>query len=423
MTPTPACDKYLRTRAIRGPWQIQGDLAETYRAAVVIPALDERESLPLTLATLACNPLEMLRQALVVVVVNNRADATDAEKGANRKTLDWLATNPYPDLQIGRVDASSPGCALAAQDGVGLARKIGFDLALSVLDWAQDPFLVSLDADTLIDDNYLSALFAHFDSRASVGGFLPYRHQDADSPIAETAIRRYELYLRSYQLGLELAGSPYAFTAIGSAIACRASAYVACGGMKRRQAGEDFYFLQQLAKQGLVEAIRGTLVRPSARFSRRVPFGTGRAVEVQANAGRSLYRFITRSSFERLKKWQEQVSDCRDRPAEDLLGWARGHDSELAAFLHERDFSIHWEKLQRTTPPARFMAAWHNWFDGLRTRQLLHRYEACVPEPEIGPLVAELLEAAGLEKLSDPSAQLRLLEALQHVPPSSKEVP
>jgi len=47
---------------------------------------------------------------------------------------------------------------------------------------------------------------------------------------------------------LQQAGSPYAYHTIGSAFACRAEAYIAAGGMNRRHAAEDFYFLQQLAK-------------------------------------------------------------------------------------------------------------------------------------------------------------------------------
>jgi hypothetical protein len=53
-------------------------------------------------------------------------------------------------------------------------------------------------------------------------------------------------------------------------MACRASAYVAAGGMNRRLAGEDFYFLQQVHKTSGVAALYGTTVHPSPRSSQRV---------------------------------------------------------------------------------------------------------------------------------------------------------
>jgi hypothetical protein len=45
--------------------------------------------------------------------------------------------------------------------------------------------------------------------------------------------------------------------------------------MSRRQAGEDFYFIQKVAMQGRYGECRTTRVHPSPRPSDRVPFGTG----------------------------------------------------------------------------------------------------------------------------------------------------
>ena len=165
------------------------------------------------------------------------------------------------------------------KQGVGLARKIGLDLALPLLDYGGgDPLLVCLDADTLVQPDYLPAITRHFARSTAGGAAIPYRHRPAADPAGQGAIDRYELFLRAYVLGLELAGSPYAFHTVGSAMACRASAYVASGGMNRRLAGEDFYFLQQVHKTSGVAPLAGTVVHPSPRSSHRVPFGTGRAV-------------------------------------------------------------------------------------------------------------------------------------------------
>ena len=72
----------------------------------------------------------------------------------------------------------------------------------------------------------------------------------------------------------------------------RASTYALSGGMNRRKAGEDFYFLHKIGPLGKIVAVRNTAVYPSARLSDRVPFGTGKAQQewlVQSNRHRFLY--------------------------------------------------------------------------------------------------------------------------------------
>ena len=92
----------------------------------------------------------------------------------------------------------------------------------------------------------------------------------------------YEYSLRYYVAGLSYAGSPYAFHTIGSTLAVNAVHYARVRGFPRRQAGEDFYLLNKLAKVGSVRQLSAeTDCEPidiAARRSDRVPFGTGAAV-------------------------------------------------------------------------------------------------------------------------------------------------
>jgi len=85
----------------------------------------------------------------------------------------------------------------------------------------------------------------------------------------------YEKYLEYYKQALDFTTYPHSMFTIGSAFGVKAFAYVKRGGMNRRQAGEDFYFLQNLVQIGTVGEITTTKVYPSARLSDRVPFGTG----------------------------------------------------------------------------------------------------------------------------------------------------
>ena len=259
----------------------------------------------MTLASIARNPADDLRRTLVICVVNNHRPhmAAKAQIRDNQETLSLLKEIVFrspvffghsgQDIQVsifGRlsdselraayIDASSPGLEIPDRDGgVGTARKIGMDAALGLIGTGakEDGVLCCLDADTLVEENYLSAVRAYFEETENPAAVVSYAHQRPVDPGLQAAICCYEIFLRSYVIGLSYAGSPYAFHAIGSTIACTAEAYVGVRGMNRRTAAEDFYFLNKLAKIGKIGTVTNTTVFPSARISERVPFGTGRA--------------------------------------------------------------------------------------------------------------------------------------------------
>ena len=407
--------KYLQSRAAVTPWRIAGAERADFHAAVIIPALAESETLPLTLASLTENPAELCRQTLVLVVVNNRADAPLKEKLDNQRTFDWLRTDPFPALNLAWIDASSSGLELPPKDGVGMARKIGFDLALPQLDWAADPLLISLDADTLVDQHYLPSIYCHFHASSCAGGTLPFRHQPAGNPKQEAAIRQYELYLRCYLFGLQHAGSPYAFHTIGSAFACTAAGYISAGGMNRRLGAEDFYYLQQLAKISGVELVKGTVVQPSPRSSTRVPFGTGDAVQLQLASGIESFTYIAASSFKVLQGWLQIITQGWENSTEDLLRQAGDLSSPLKTFLGELEFCTTWERIRKNhSGRQQRLAAFHTWFDGLRTRQLLTRVN-CPAGMDKAQLIKELLAWGGVEEQNSAKDALATLERLQGV--------
>ena len=414
--------KYLKNRATISPWAIAGMGRSDFSAAIIIPALAERESLPLTLDRLSLNSVECLAQTLIIVVVNNRVDVSPAEFVDNQNTLRWLQSIPYPQLNLVRIDASSKGLEIPAGDGVGLARKIGFDAALQLLAWKVDPLLISLDGDTLVDHNYLSTIFDHFSAGENRSAVIPFQHQFSPLPEQEAAIRHYELYLRSYLFGLTMAGSPYAFHSIGSAFACRADAYIKAGGMNRRCGGEDFYFLQQLAKTSVVKTLVGTVVHPSPRFSQRVPFGTGKTVQEQVEKGIALFHFVPVGGFKILKEWLELINVRVNSSADQIHRYTLDISSILYQFLTELNFVQTWGKLQKNYPAEKQrLAAFHHWFDALRTRQLLTRIE--VESPSAEKVVAELLNWGEVGWIEDGAEQLKLLERLQGVNGHSPDIP
>ena len=252
---------------------------------VVIPCYNEPDLLTTLDSVWYCLPPPC--RVDVVVVVNGTCDDDAEIQAQNRLTLTmaqrWVAD--HEPLALERSWGFQLMAELdipARQAGVGTARKIG-------MDWAVNQFLpehrdsgviVCLDADCTVERNYLWALWDHFYSYPQTPGCaIHFEHPLASLlPEQRQGIVHYELFLRYYLHGLRWSGFPHAFHTVGSSMAVRAAPYRRQGGMNRRKAGEDFYFLQKIIPLGHFSAVLDTTVFPSARISLRVPFGTGRAM-------------------------------------------------------------------------------------------------------------------------------------------------
>lgn len=413
-----AVARYLERRAISGPWHIAGTERTDFCGAVVIPALAESAELFVALNWLAKNPPELLEQFLMLVVVNQREDAAAADKRDNAATLDQLPrfARRYPQLKLGWIDAASAGRELAPGDGgVGVARKIGLDLALRRFDYVRTPpVLVCLDADTLVQSNYLAAIRQHFATASAGGAVIPFCHRRGADSAGQAAIDLYELYLRHHLLGLTLARSPYAWHTIGSTVAVRADAYVAAGGMNRRPAGEDFYFVQQLVKTCAVSQLTGTCVFPSARLSSRTPFGTGRSVAELLSGENNGVCFYAPDVYRLLNEWLRVASAGWKNSAAEVLQRARMIDPRLSGFLAEINFERVWGQLQNNhAAPEKFVNAFHGWFDGLKSLRLIHALCPAAKRVSCEESVPELLRQVGVVAPVEPARQLAVLRCLQ----------
>jgi hypothetical protein len=382
---------------------------------VVIPSLAEGENLFATLESLAQNPAEFSERFLVVVAINQGEAASLDVSEQNQKDLAALtAYASQSHLNLVWVDASSEGFAFPTkQAGVGSARKLGMDLALQQLDWSLDPVLVCLDADTLVENHYFKTIEKHFKTTPEGAAVLPFRHQPAASQIQQAAIDRYELFLRSYVFGLYLAGSPYAFNTVGSAMACRATAYIRCGGMSLRKAGEDYYFLQKLAKTDGVAPLKGTVVFPQPRPSDRVPFGTGRSIARLLNGEKESVLFYPVEPFKVLAAWLSLVAAEIDSDAEALLLKAREISPHLAVYLEQLNWLKHWPEIQKTNPDLeKRLPAFHVWFDGFRSLKLVHFFcEEVFTRGEPEDLLPAYFVWQGKKSSGDISETLELLRS------------
>ncbi|WP_423128906.1 glycosyltransferase family 2 protein [Gaoshiqia sp. Z1-71] len=250
---------------------------------VVIPACNEPELIRTIDSLAGCEPPACGVE--VIVLVNEAEDSPDNVRLQNDRSIGelvaWKQSHPaaFFDLYPVRADAFPRKHA-----GAGLARKTAMDEGIrrfAAISHA-DGILVSLDADTLVAPNYLTEIERCFHSGDKpVGATIRFRHRidEIQDNRHRTGIMLYEKYLHYYKQALAFTGFPHAIYTVGSAFSVRADAYVKQGGMSKRQAGEDFYFLHKLKQLGQVTEINTTCVFPSARLSDRVPFGTGPALK------------------------------------------------------------------------------------------------------------------------------------------------
>ena len=271
---------------------------------IVIPCFRE----PHILQTLdSLTKCDLPNQKVEVIVLVNHSEVAPAETKAynintTREIESWIINEKNSKFKfyvIGPVELPRKWA------GVGLARKSGMDEALHRFNLLgkQNGIIVSLDADTLVAPNYLVEIENHFkNNRKDVGVTISFQHQTEGLEKKQLqGILLYEKYLLYYRNALGFIGYPNPMFTIGSAFAVTASGYIKRGGMTRRQAGEDFYFLQTLAQVGNVGEITTTNVYPSARLSDRIPFGTGPILAKWMKGETDLTQTYNFQAFEDLK--------------------------------------------------------------------------------------------------------------------------
>ncbi|MCK5843567.1 MAG: hypothetical protein KAG97_02595 [Victivallales bacterium] len=377
------------------------------RFAVVIPAFAESRSLPATLESLSASftaaPEELLRSSRIIVVVNTPSHGSSDDPALFAKIADNQALlsklrNPrhssdgfdfFDEMDklplLEWIDAASPGREIKPKHGVGMARRIGIDAVLPFLDWDADPVICSLDADAIVETNYVAEIAEWFRTHPEFpGASVAIEHQRGSTQERECAIRCYEEYLRSYVSGLKRAGSPYAYNFIGSAMVFRANAYVKAGGMPAKSAGEDFYFMQALRKtvsrSGFqIGYIDKTIVYPSPRSSDRVPFGTGRRVDALLAANDATSNNVLPGCRPYLPEEFDALAAVLSAARSILIQEEAGKflsalPGDSVAFFDARGFRGIWPEIVRNTPksPEKLEWAFHTWFDALRTLQFIH---------------------------------------------------
>ncbi len=394
--PDKAVSKYL-SRHAEPEAGIADRFEGTFGHALVVPAYGEGQSLFDTLGSVPKGPRG---ETLVIICLNAREDSPPVIHEANTAARERLAhgakssrpvpgEHPASELEFahGRVlvvDRSQAGHFLPEAQGVGLARKIGNDIALSLFaagrlssDWIHNT-----DADAVLPNDYFDQTEA-LPADDSAAAIYFYEHRFSEDPELARAARLYEISLRYYVLGLAWADSPYAYEAMGSCIAVRPAAYAAVHGFPEKNAAEDFYVLNKLAKVGTVVRLAGSPLMLDGRISERVPFGTGKSLSNLLSKQKALsgFRLYHPAVFAHLAAWLRALS---------AVASAGGKlDAALSELPRENPFfltEVLLESLERMKAfaavrqaversagnPETMLRHFHTWFDAFRTLKLVH---------------------------------------------------
>ncbi len=386
-----------------------------WRNVMVIPACNEAPAF-------LRQPPPCGGRSLMILVINESKAATGVVSRQNkalasavfeRFELAWssdvvhasfalqLYRDPLAQRDVLLVDRFSEGFQLPEKGGVGHARKTGVDIACALVaaGRVESPWIHCTDADVRLPETYFTASQSVSD-RAKDHAVLiyPFYHTEdtatAKSAEVVLATQLYELSLRYYVAGMKSAGSPYAFHTIGSTMAVSARHYAMVRGFPKREAGEDFYLLNKLAKVGKVlELSPGPGCRPieiEARRSDRVPFGTGAAVNKMTGLADLLadYQFYDPLVFELLACWLNSIKLIWHSPGKDIATSVFPETAEngvpdkrqqcLLRGLEEIGVS---RALQHAFGQSKSLQQFERhmvtWFDAFKTLKLVHKLRDC----------------------------------------------
>ena len=355
---------------------------------------------------------------LIILVVNARADApsthiTQTREIANHlkqkcPCLGQLADNMQllkmtDTIDVLLVERCMPGYYLQGDDGVGLARKIACDIACRLITQGRikSRWIHSTDADAILPADYFSITTA-LDSTKTSAAVYPFRHTPHADENVQQAQTLYDLCMDYYVAGLKWAGSSWAYHTIGSTLLINAEHYAQVRGFPKRQAGEDFYLLNKLAKIGSIVTLNSTPIALASRLSDRVPFGTGPALNkiIAMESPLEEFLFYHPQCFVYLKSWlafvrtlqagknialstdiieqfvlaNEEYTDVDSQLLMKCLE-SLGTSKALAhAFSHSKSDAVLERHIQ-------------NWFDGFITLKFIHWIrDNCLPSLPVGTI-------------------------------------
>ncbi len=352
---------YVQKHALY-PAHIDKKPASDLGICVVVPCFNEENITGILQCLYDCNRPNVAVEVLVVLNAPENAsnDIRQRHKQLTSDFNEWKEQHPDKKIQYYLIKEEF----LPLKDaGVGLARKIGMDEAVyRFLQCHQaHGVIANIDADCTCAPNYLTELEKLFNQEninaCSIRFEHPMQGNDFDEEVYKDAVQ-YELYLHYYMLALKNIGHPFAFHTVGSCFAVRTDVYCKQGGMNKRKAGEDFYFLQKVIPLGHYAELNTTCVYPSPRPSLRVPFGTGASIDKMLKNHDSCYYTYDIHAFEDLSVLLSCIPDLFYK--KNIVSVPE----PLHSFLVKYEMNHHVaEIIQNTSTIKTFTLRFYRWFN------------------------------------------------------------
>lgn len=393
---------YLKERALF-PQKINEAPDRTTGIIVVVPAYNEPGITKLLDSLANCTEPEC--KVEVIIVINAPDDATGENIENNKKSIinteSWKKINSNIFFRLFVFEAERH---FIGGWGVGLARKTGMDEAVRRFNSIDKPdgIILNLDADCTVEKNYFLAVSNELLKKDNLAACSIYfEHPLSGNNYPDTIfkyITLYELHLRYYFQGLAYSGFPYVFHTVGSAIAVKALAYIKAGGMNRKQAGEDFYFIQKLAPAGGYFNLNSTTVYPSPRASSRVPFGTGASIGKLSSDRSSTLLTYNMLAFRELRTFFELTDVFFKCSPEELNEHFNLIPQGLKLFLDQKEWIDKMIEVKNNTSGIEsFKKRFYVWFNMFRVVKYLNYVHLDFFEKKpVDSSASELLEIRGI---------------------------
>jgi len=364
-------EKYFKRFASRKSL-INQAIDRACKIIIVIPCHNEPDLIGTLNSLIDCDapdaPVE------VITVVNHSEDTDSEVKAQNFRTIEdfneWNRSLKHQDLNFHLIEALDMPKKHA---GVGLARKIGMDEALRRFNSIKiNGSIVCLDADCWVSENYLTEIEEKFGQSNAGLGEVSFEHPYGleNNEKLRKGIINYELFLHYYIEGLKFSGFPYAIQTIGSCMLVKASTYAKHGGMNKRKAGEDFYFLHKIIPHETFIEVKNARVYPSCRTSDRVPFGTGKAQQDWLDQASAEYTTYNPRIFEELRALLSVIDDFFEKTSQEVINFL----PEIPrSFIQSHDYDQKIVLIKSNCKhPEQFRKQFFIWFDGFLCMKFVH---------------------------------------------------
>ena len=175
--------------------------------------------------------------------------------------------------------------------------------------------------------------------------------------------------------------------------------------MSRKQAGEDFYFIQKLIPQGGFFTLNSTTVHPSPRTSNRVPFGTGAVISKLIDGSADEFLTYNPAAFRELRFLFSGIGNLFDSGESEITDF---HNSLPTGV---RSCTSHGEWLEKiieiknnTSCKNSFLKRFYGWFNMFRIVKYLNQVHSGMFEKQpVTEAAYEMLSEIGPQvKSKDP---------------------